>query len=92
MTITNIQASREFDALVSNWIDDEEKHYSEYCEGILASNKYKNCEYHKKLSKGEIEPYEIPSSKLADGHDYTHLRRLIDYFDQVEVYNRRYHD
>ena len=68
MTITNIQASREFDALVSN------------------------CEYHKKLSKGEIDPYEIPSSKLADGYDYTHLRRLIDYFDQVEVYNRRYHD
>ena len=84
MTITNIQASREFDALVSNWIDDEEKHYSEYCEGILANNKYKNCEYHKKLSKGEIEPYEIPSSKLADGYDYTHLRRLVDYFDQQE--------
>ena len=88
MTITNIQASREFDALVSNWIDDEEKHYSEYCEGILANNKYKNCEYHKKLSKGEIEPYEIPSSKLADGYDYTHISRLQDYFDQEKFYTK----
>ena len=87
-----INGRKEFDALASNWINDEEKHYSEYCEGILANDKCKNCEYHKKLLKGEIEPSDIPSSKLADGYDYTHIRRLQDYFDSSSIPTRRYHD
>ena len=42
-----INVRKEFDALASNWINDEEKHYLEYCEDILANDKYKNCDYQK---------------------------------------------
>ena len=83
-----INVRKEFEALSSNWIDDEEKHYSEYCHYITESDEYKNCEYHKKLLKGEIEPSDIPSSKLADGYDYTHIRRLQDYFDSSASTNK----
>ena len=78
----NIKLKREFDLLKSNWIDDEEKYYSEYATDIIQDNKYKNCEYHKKLVADKITPYDIPSSKLADGYDYTHLRRLEDFFNE----------
>lgn len=81
---------QEFEALASNWIDDEEKHYSEYCSMIIESDTYKNCEYHKQLIKGEIEPSDIPSDKLAEGYDYTHLRRLQDYFNNKQFYNKEY--
>jgi len=76
-----INIKKEFDSLKSNWINDEEKHYSEYATDIIQDNRYKNCEYHKKLIKDLITPYEIPSSKLAEGYDYTSLRRLEDFFD-----------
>jgi hypothetical protein len=87
-----INVRKEFDALASNWINDEEKYYSEYCNYIIASDRYKNCEYHQKLVKGEIEPSDIPSSKLADGYDYTHIRRLQDYFDQEKFYTKEITD
>ena len=87
--MTNLVSVRKhFESLASNWIDDEEKYYSEYCHDIIADNRYKNCEYHKKLLKQEIEPCDIPTSKLADGYDYTHLRQLEDYFNHEQFYNK----
>ena len=80
MTLVNMR--KEFDSLKSNWIDDEEKHYSEYAIDIIQDKRYKDCHYHKKLIKDLITPYEIPSSKLAEGYDYTSLRRLEDFFNQ----------
>jgi len=71
-----INVRKEFEALASNWLDNEEKYYSEYCNYIIANNRYKNCEYHQKLVKGEIEPSDIPSNKLAD------------YFDHKQFYNK----
>ena len=83
-----INVRKEFEALASNCLNIEEQYYSEYCNYIIASDRYKNCEYHQKLVKGEIEPSDIPSSKLADGYDYTHIRRLQDYFDQEKFYTK----
>ena len=87
--MTNLVSVRKhFESLASNWIDDEEKYYSEYCHDIILDNRYKNCEYHKKLLKQEIEPCDIPTSKLGDGYDYTHLRQLEDYFNHEQFYNK----
>jgi len=83
-----IMVRKDFEALASNWIDDEERYYSECCHDIMVDVRFKNCEYHKKLLKGEIEPYDIPTSKLADGYDYTHLRHLEDYFNQEQFYDK----
>ena len=83
-----INVRKEFEALASNCLNIEEQYYSEYCNYIIASDKFKSYEYHQKLVKGEIEPSDIPSSKLADGYDYTHIRRLQDYFDQEKFYTK----
>ena len=84
-----INIRKQFESLASNWIDDEERYYSENCHDIITDNRYKDCEYHRKLLKQEIEPFEIPSSRLADGYDYTHIRRLQDYFDQEKFYVKK---
>ena len=71
---------KEFESIFLDWIHDEQKYYLENVTSIMQNEKYKNCVYHKKLVNDLIEPYQIPSFKLADGYHYTSLRRLEDFF------------